>query len=75
MVATGDHGGHGLGTFLSLVAQHIRCTVDAAESQRNHGKRHALALGFRPANKTLRIEASCEELRAKGACRNQKQKA
>ena len=31
-------------------------------------------LGFRPANKSLRIEASCEELRAKGACRNQKEK-
>jgi Fur family ferric uptake transcriptional regulator len=29
-------------------------------------------LGFRPAVKSLRIEASCEELREKGACRNRK---
>lgn len=31
-------------------------------------------LGFRPANTSLRIEASCEELRARGACRSQKEK-
>ena len=31
-------------------------------------------LGFRPTTKSLRIEASCEELRAKGACRSQKEK-
>jgi Fur family ferric uptake transcriptional regulator len=30
-------------------------------------------LGFRPASKSLRIEASCEELRARGACRNKKE--
>jgi len=29
-------------------------------------------LGFRPSTKSLRIEASCEELRSKGACRNRK---
>ena len=29
-------------------------------------------LGFRPATKSLRIEASCEELRARGTCRSRK---
>jgi len=29
-------------------------------------------LGFRPTNKTIRIEASCEELRQKGVCTQRK---
>ena len=29
-------------------------------------------LGFSPASKSLRIEASCDELRKRGACKNQK---
>jgi Fur family ferric uptake transcriptional regulator len=32
-------------------------------------------LGFRPANKSLRIEASCEELRAKGVCHSRREPA
>ncbi len=31
-------------------------------------------LGFRPTNKSLRIEASCEELRSLGACRSKREK-
>lgn len=32
-------------------------------------------LGFSPASKSLRIEASCDELRKRGACKNRKKAA